>query len=140
MKTKTEVSIYVYGLENSKNFEKKITNIINKDMAYGGLSKEIKKIRISDAGMKRKSGYGQYVRFLDVEINDTDFFLKEHSTDSMSFDYYNDKESVGQKYSNFIKGIVISIIESNVDAIINAGKELELLRVKIWAIEEAIRL
>ena len=114
MKTLTTIS--VYGLETSKNFESKIARQINDHLNSYDLE-SVKEIYISDAGMRRASGYGQYKEYVSITIDGVDVELKSHSTDAPDFDFFNNNENMNRTYSNRMKGLIYDVIEKNLELI-----------------------
>ena len=108
-------SINVSGLKESKNFENKVTRLINGYLSENGMDK-VNEIHISDAGIRRAGGYGQYELFVNMLLDSHEFNLRSHTTNSMRFDDINSGENENV-VSNLLKRLVLDVIEEKIDRI-----------------------
>lgn len=116
MKNSIQISS-VLNIKITKNFE----NNIKKTLPEG-----VNKIYLNSCGMKKLSGYGSYHYFLDIEINNQKITLTEHTHDSQSFDYWQDLELGTRKFENFIKNVVLSLLELREEEIIELIDSIDL--------------
>jgi hypothetical protein len=112
----TQVSSFVSGLESSKAFENKVSNLINNHIAAYYKLNPVNEVEIWDAGMARASGYGQYTKYVNLKIDGVDVTVKVHSTDSEDYDYYSEAE-MNRTLSNWLKQLVLYVLEENLDTI-----------------------
>jgi hypothetical protein len=109
MKTSTTVSNNITN-KSSKNFEKNVAKL---------LPEGVTEINLSSCGMKRASGYGSYHFFLDVKINDSEYFtFTKHTNSSPAWDAWTGIEAGTMKHDNFNKATALMLLEENQDLII----------------------
>lgn len=115
---KTKVEIHDNSIISSVFFKSKISKIINSKLnEYGFENAEL--IEIIGVGMAKKSGYGQYQNFVRLAVNNFDWDIKSHSTDSMQYDaLYNDDLS-DYRLSNEFKRLCLRTIENGVDRLVD---------------------
>lgn len=95
--------------KSSKNFENKLAKL---------LPEGVNEIYLSSVGMSWE-GRGSYNYFVDISINgDSIFRLKERTTDSMSYDSYQDLDYGTTKFDNWAKNTALMLLEENQDLII----------------------
>ena len=93
----------------SKNFEKKVAKL---------LPTGVNEIVIYSCGMTWE-GRGSYNYFLDITINSGQVWtLKQRTTDSTSYDDYNDLEHGSRKLDNWKKNVCLMLLEDYEDSII----------------------
>lgn len=117
----TSVLISVTGLDSSKNFEKNVASLINNHITYFDLP-ELEEIYIKDAGIQLSSGYGQYKEYVTLDLNEKEFKLNIHSTDSQKYDYFKSLE-LNKTFSNKLKSLILRVIEDNLEYIENKLNE-----------------
>lgn len=95
----------INGITNnkSKNFEKKVANLLPED---------VNEIYLSSCGME-KVGNGLYNYFLDLSVNDGErIMLSQFTNDSMTWDEWTDLERGSRKHDNFNKSLALRLLEN----------------------------
>ena len=130
---KTTVEIYDDSIVSSCLFKAKIKKIINEELNhYGYENAEL--IELIYAGMYKEGGYGQYFIIVELAVNDFEWEVVEHSTDSMLFDKLYNSDTADQTISNTLKSITLSTlsrgVERLVDELIDREKVVRMETVK----------
>lgn len=116
MESSTTVVVSVVGLHTSNNFENNVQSCINRYLSNYDI-KPLEYIYVSDAGIRRKGGYGQYEEYVVIRLDSEDFELKKHTTDAPTYDFFNNDDINEVTYSNALKRLVLSVIERNYELI-----------------------
>lgn len=116
---KTKVEIYDNSIISSVFFKSKISKIINSKLNECGFE-NAELIEIIGVGMAKKPGYGQYQDFVRLAVNDFDYDIKEHSTDSQQYDaiYLNDYLS-DYGMSNLLKKLCLKTLQNGVSRLVD---------------------
>ena len=123
---KTKVEVYDNSIISSVFFKSKISKIINSKLnEYGFENAEL--IEIIGVGMAKKPGYGQYLDFVRIAVNNFEWDVTTHSTDSMQYDtLYNDDLS-DYRLSNEFKRLCLRTLENGVDRLVDELRDHEVV-------------
>ena len=114
---KTTVSIRESKIESSKNFESKLTKIVNDKLAEYG-KESVESIVINDVGMVWR-GKGQFKEVMNLVIDSFEYNITKHSTNSQLYDDLRDNEINPTTYNNFIKRFTLSLLNNGSERLID---------------------
>ena len=130
---KTEVDIYDAGIVSSCLFKSKIRKLINRELNDYGY-KDAELIELIYVGMYKEGGYGQYYIIVELVVNNFEWEIIEHSTESLLFDKLYNDDTADQTISNTLKSITLSLlsrgVERLVDELIDHEKVVKMETVK----------
>ena len=114
---KTNVHILDSKIETSDSFEAKIAKIINDELnAYAYEDANI--IVLESIGMKR-TGHGQYMLTLDLDVDSFKTSLRRHSTSSLAYDIIHNDDSSEHLRSSTFKRIALLMLSDNVEGFVD---------------------
>ena len=115
---KTKVEIYDNSIISSVFFKSKISKIINLKLNEHGFE-NAELIEIIGVGMAKKPWHGQYWDFVRIAVNNFDWDITAHSTDSMQYDaLYNDDLS-DYRLSNEFKKLCLVTLKNGVERLVD---------------------
>lgn len=124
----TQMTSFATGLKKSNNFENEVVKIIENELkSYHNYKNfnDLKSITIWDAGIALSNGYGQYKKFVDIEVNgENRETLKVHTTSAPDYDFFK-KHDLNKTYSNALKNLIKSVIEERIDDVVELIGEKE---------------
>lgn len=115
---KTTVEIYDDSIASSCLFKGKIKKIINEELNdYGYENAEL--IELIYVGMYKEGGYGQYFLIVELAVNNFEWEIIQHSTDSLLFDKLYNDDTKDQTISNTLKSITLSMLKGGVERLVD---------------------
>jgi hypothetical protein len=107
---KTQATVNITGLKTSKNFEKKIAQMVDH---------AITKIYIDDLYITNAGRHGSYHIVISYKMNGENYIERKHTNSSQLYDQWTSlKHDGGTKYSNFLKDMVVEMVEYIVEHVI----------------------
>lgn len=102
MKAHVKNFLFPSNVKDSKRFRKMVSDL----MPYG-----VDEIKLWRYDMSRASGWGHYYRVLELEINGETMVIKKLISYAYEWDEWQDLEYCSQKYLNWVKRSVLSLLE-----------------------------
>ena len=115
---KTEVDIYDAGIVSSCLFKSKIRKLINRELNDYGY-KDAELIELIYVEMYKEGGYGQYYIIVELVVNNFEWEIIEHSTESLLFDKLYNDDTADQTISNTLKSITLSLLSRGVERLVD---------------------
>ena len=115
---KTTVEIYDDSIASSCLFKGKIKKIINEELNDHGYE-NARLIELIYVGMYKEGGYGQYFIIVELAVNDFEWEIIKHSTESMLFDKLYNDDTKDQTISNTLKSITLSMLKGGVGRLVD---------------------
>lgn len=115
---KTTVEIYDDAISSSCLFKGKIKKIINEQLNDCGYE-NAELIELIYVGMYKEGEYGPYFIIVELAVNDFEWEIIQHSTESLLFDKLYNDDTKDQTISNTLKSITLSMLKGGVERLVD---------------------
>lgn len=107
----TTVKIFTSRLEPSKLFEKNIARVINRELKKHKHD-PVNLVEIGKIGMEPLCGCNQYVKYLELSIDDYDYEVSKNSCNCEYFDQLNfPEDDLSQAHNSFLKNLILNLLK-----------------------------
>lgn len=115
---KTTINIHDNSIVVSKQFKKRIREIVNGELNSHGLE-NAQSIDIIAMGMGKSPSYGDYYNFVRLAINDFDWTIRVDNRDSVTYDGLQDGYMNPIKLSIQLKKICLRTLQGGIGRLVD---------------------